>query len=178
MRTQSNIQDVAPCEQSYRLQVVGCYSDYAPVLSNVQCNLKVKVTLNPIQDVHFWAAHGWGGGAKRSPSLKYLTHILQWWNLAQLHLTIEDPKKIWITWHTPWLLLTSVFFSPEISKFCYIKKYRYRLHFSTKFLIILDFLESLKISLINLVISLMMSTKIATQVFLKWRYFQIKVMTS
>ena len=67
MRTQSNIQDVAPCEQSYRLQVVGCYSDYAPVLSNVQCNLKVKVTLNPIQDVHFWAAHGWGGGGKKAP---------------------------------------------------------------------------------------------------------------
>ena len=36
-------------------------------------------------------------------------------------------------------------FSPEISKFCYIKKYIFRLHFDTKFLILLTFLESLKI---------------------------------
>ena len=36
-------------------------------------------------------------------------------------------------------------FSPEIRKFCYIKKYRYRLHFDTYFLIFLAFLESLKI---------------------------------
>ena len=58
-------------------------------------------------------------------------------------------------------------FSPEISKFCYIKKYRYRLHLSTEFLIILDFLESLKIYLINLVMILMMSAKMATPGLLK-----------
>ena len=40
-------------------------------------------------------------------------------------------------------------FSPEIIKFCYIKKYMYRLHFDTKFLILLTFLESLKIFLIK-----------------------------
>ena len=34
------------------------------------------------------AAHGWGGGgAKRPPSIKSVTHILQWWNVAQLYLT-------------------------------------------------------------------------------------------
>ena len=53
-------------------------------------------------------------------------------------------------------------FSPEISKFCNIKKYRYRLHFSTQFLIFLVFNESSKICLIKLVISLIMSAKIAT----------------
>ena len=53
-------------------------------------------------------------------------------------------------------------FSPEISKFCYIKKYRYRLHFGTQFLILLTFLKSLKIFLIKLVIILMMSAKMAT----------------
>ena len=62
-------------------------------------------------------------------------------------------------------------FSPEISKFCYIKKYRYRLHFSTEFLIILDFLHSLKICLVNLVIILMMSAKMATQGLLKITVF-------
>ena len=35
----------------------------------------------------FGAGHGWGGGQKGSPSLKSVTHILQWWNLAQLYLT-------------------------------------------------------------------------------------------
>ena len=40
-------------------------------------------------------------------------------------------------------------FSPEIIKFCYIKKYMYRLHFDTKFLNLLTFLESIKIVLIK-----------------------------
>ena len=53
-------------------------------------------------------------------------------------------------------------FSPEISKFCYIKKYMYRLHFDTKFIILLTFLESLKIVLIKNVTILMMSEKMAT----------------
>ena len=50
-------------------------------------------------------------------------------------------------------------FSPEISKFCYIKKYRYRLHFGTQFLIFLTFIQSLMIFLIKMVIILMMSAK-------------------
>ena len=57
-------------------------------------------------------------------------------------------------------LLTSAdisIFSPEISKFIYIKKYRYKLHFS-----ILAFFESLKVCLINLVIILMMQAKVTT----------------
>ena len=40
-------------------------------------------------------------------------------------------------------------FSPEIIKFCYIKKYMYRLHFDTKFLVLLTFLESVKMVLIK-----------------------------
>ena len=40
-------------------------------------------------------------------------------------------------------------FPPKISKFCYIKKYIYRLHFHTKLLIILAFLESLRIVLVK-----------------------------
>ena len=50
-------------------------------------------------------------------------------------------------------------FSTEISKFCYIKKYSYRLQFDTYFLILLTFLEILKIVFINMVTILMMSTK-------------------
>ena len=62
-------------------------------------------------------------------------------------------------------------FSPEISKFCYIKKYMYRLHFGTKFLNILAFLESLGIVLIKEVTSLMMSAKITTPGLLKVTVF-------
>ena len=50
----------------------------------------------------------------------------------------------------------------EISKFCYIKKYRNRFHLDTQFLILLTFLDSLRISLINMVTILMMSAKMAT----------------
>ena len=39
----------------------------------------------------------------------------------------------------------NIIFSPEISKFCYFKKYRYKLYFDTYFLFILTFLESLLI---------------------------------
>ena len=58
-------------------------------------------------------------------------------------------------------------FSTEISKFCYIKKYMYRLQFDAKFLILLTFLEYLKIVLIKKVTILMMSAKTATPDLLK-----------
>ena len=53
-------------------------------------------------------------------------------------------------------------FLPEISKFCHIKKYKYRFHLGTSFLILLTFHESLRIVLINMVTILMNSAKIAT----------------
>ena len=40
---------------------------------------------NPIQDGPFRGC-SWMGD-KKDPSLKSVTHILQWWNLAQLYLT-------------------------------------------------------------------------------------------
>ena len=61
-------------------------------------------------------------------------------------------------------------FSPEISKFCYINKYMYRLNFDKKFLILLTFLESLKI-VIKKVTILMMSAKMATPGLLKIKVF-------
>ena len=41
---------------------------------------------------NFGAAHGWVGKEAR-PSLKFVTYLLQWWNLAQLHLTYRRCKK-------------------------------------------------------------------------------------
>ena len=62
-------------------------------------------------------------------------------------------------------------FLPEIRKFCCIKKYRYRLHFDTEFLIFLTLFESLKIFSIIMVIILTMSAKIATLNFFKLKLF-------
>ena len=61
--------------------------------------------------------------------------------------------------------------SPQISKFCYIKKYRYRLHFDALFLTLLTFLGFLEIALINMVTILMMSAKMATVGLLKIKLF-------
>ena len=52
-------------------------------------------------------------------------------------------------------------FSLGINKLLFIKKYRYRLQFDTQFLILLTFLEILRIVLINMVRILMMTAKMA-----------------
>ena len=73
-----------------------------------------------------WAFFGllMDGGQKFSPSLKSVTHILQWWNLAELHLTERRSKKC--INHVTYPLSSSYIniFSPRISKLCYTKKYR------------------------------------------------------
>ena len=70
-------------------------------------------------------------------------------------------------------------FSSKISQFCHVKKYRYRSHFGTYFLILSNFFESLKILLINMVTVPMVSAKLPTPGLLeKKRLFEIKVMTS
>ena len=62
-------------------------------------------------------------------------------------------------------------FLSEFSKFCYIRKYRYRFYFDTLFLILLTFFESWKIFLINMVTILMMSAKMVTLAFLQIKVF-------
>ena len=60
---------------------------------------------------------------------------------------LTEIKKIRESRDTPLSSADNVL--PEISKSCYIKKYMYRLHFDTKFRILLTILESLKIVLIE-----------------------------
>ena len=62
-------------------------------------------------------------------------------------------------------------FSLGTSKFFYIKKYMYRLHFDSKLLILLTFLESIKIVLIKKVAILVMSAKMATAGLLNIKIF-------
>ena len=112
-----------------------------------------------------------GGEQKGSPFLKSVTHILQWWNLALLTLSKEDPKDIWTTWHSPGVLLTSAFFQRKSANFAISRKYRYTLHFDTWFLIILTLFESLELVLKNMVTILMMSAKMAFPGLLKIKVF-------
>ena len=69
--------------------------------------------------------------------------------------------------------------STEISNFCFIKKYSYRLCFHIYFLILLTLFESLKVALITIVAILMMSTKLAAlstiymrEVIITWILFK------
>ena len=64
-----------------------------------------------------WAAHGWEGGRGGGGVKKVLV------------------PKICYTYPTMMKLGIII----EISNFCYVKKYRYRLHFNTKVLIFLTF---------------------------------------
>ena len=62
-------------------------------------------------------------------------------------------------------------FSSEISKYCYIRTYRYRLHFDTQFLILLTFFESLRSVFSKHGYNLMISAKLATPGLFKTKIF-------
>ena len=71
--------------QLKRAMIKTCKSKYQGCQNKVQ---EQGCDLNPIQDGHIWGCSRMGGGGvKRPPSLKSITHILQWWNLAQLYPT-------------------------------------------------------------------------------------------
>ena len=64
--------------------------------------------------------HGWGvdeGGAKKAPSLKFVTHILQQQNLAQLYLAQRRSKKYLNQVTHPFSSADISISSPEIRKF-------------------------------------------------------------
>ena len=61
-------------------------------------------------------------------------------------------------------------FSPKISNFFYVGKYRQKIHFNA-FFNSFGFIKSLKVVLTNVIAILMMPTKIATPGFLKIKAF-------
>ena len=79
---------------------------------------------NPIQEGHFRGCSGIGGRAKRSPLPKICNTYP---TMMKLGTVIPYLKKIQKTYESRDTTLSSAdmtIFSPEISKFCYIKKYR------------------------------------------------------
>ena len=74
--------------------------------------------------------HGWR--MQKVPfSLIFMTHILQWWNLAQLYFTSRRTTK-YINHLTHIFRSADInIFCPKICNFCYIRKQRYRLLLNT-----------------------------------------------
>ena len=108
----------------------------------------------------FGAAHEWGG--EQIGRLPKICHTY----LTMMKLSTVIPYLA-----RPLSSADMSNFLLEISRFCYIKKYMYRLHFDEKFLILLTFLESLKIVLIKKVSILMMQANMATPGLLKIKIF-------
>ena len=76
-----------------------------------------KFAINPIQDGLFQGCSRMVGGQKCHPFLKCVTHILNDKTWRRYTLPKEDPKNIWITSRTPWVLLTSAFFQWKSANF-------------------------------------------------------------
>ena len=76
----------------------------------------------------FRVAHIWK--AKRLPFPKICHTYPAIRKLAQVYLTSKRSKKYINPMTHPLSSADICIFSPEISSFCYIKKYRYRLHFN------------------------------------------------
>ena len=92
--------------------------------------LQVIFTLTLFKMGIFGAAHGWGE-TKRSPSLKSVTHTAMM-KLGTVIPYLNKIQKIYESCDAPPEFSADInIYSLEISKFCYIKKCRYRLHFGT-----------------------------------------------
>ena len=113
---------------------------------------------------------GAGGGKKAPPP--HISHNDETWR----SYTLPKRFKKYVNHVTCTLNSAEIsIFSPEISNFFYIKKYRYRLHFNTEFLILLTVFESLTVVLIKVVAILMIATKLATLALLEIKVFWNKV---
>ena len=81
----------------------------------------------------FGAAHGWGGGAKKPPLPKICHRYPTMMKLGTVIPYLKKIKKYLNHVIQPLSSADISIFSLEISKFYYINKYRYRLHFDTEF---------------------------------------------
>ena len=79
----------------------------------------------------FEAAHGWGRGGKKAPLSKICHTYPTIMKLLIVIPYLEKVKKYMNHVTHPLSSGDISIFSPEISKLCYIKKYRCRLYFDT-----------------------------------------------
>ena len=123
----------------------------------------LEICISPLtlfRMVIFGAAQRWGcGGGKKSPLLKICHTYPAMMKLSTVIPYLKKIPKLYKSRDTPPEFCWHQHFFPEISKFCYINKCRYRLYW---------YIVSYSFNfLINLVKILMMSAKMATQIFLK-----------
>ena len=91
--------------------------------------------------------------------------------LAKLTLYLGKTKTIYKSCDIPFKFSWHPHFSPNNCNFCYIKKYIPKLYFNSFFRILLSFIESSKVPLINMIAILMMSAKFTTPGLLKIKVF-------
>ena len=118
------------------------------------------LNFNHIPDGLFRGCSRMGVGAKRFPLPKIYHTYPTMMKLCTFMPYLKKIQKLYHVTH-PMSPANISSFLLEIRKFGCIKKHMYRLHFDTKFLILLTFLESLKIVLTKKVIILMMLAKMA-----------------
>ena len=70
--------------------------------------------VNPIQDGPFRCCSRMGGKAPLPKTLHISYNDEAWHSYTSPK---EYPKSVWITWHTPWFLLTSAFFHWKSANF-------------------------------------------------------------
>ena len=114
-----------------------------------------------IQDWPFRGCSRWGGTKSPLPKIWY-SYILH----------KEDPTIMQITWHIPWVLLTSAFLHPKSAIFVISINTNVDCILMYNFsFFLLTFFESLKAVLINMVSIWTMSVKLATLGLLKVKIF-------
>ena len=133
-----------------------CLTHKSLYLLNQTCSQKLQFLLTLFRKGFFGAAHTYPTMVKLGTVIPYLRKIQKMYESRDTSLEF--------CWHQHFF-----------SKFCYIKKCTHRLEFDGWFLILLAFLESLVIVLINIVTILMMSTTLITPGLLKIRVFWNKV---
>ena len=92
-----------------------------------------EVNINPIQNGHFRGSSRMEGGSKNG-SLSKICRTYP--TMMRLGTVIPYPKRIhelrvYESRDTPIEVFDISIFSTQISLFCYLKKYRYRLYFDT-----------------------------------------------
>ena len=110
----------------------------------------------------FGVAHGcWRQKAR--PRSKFFHTYPTMMKLGTVIPYLKKIQEIYDSHDTPLKFCQHQHFFTGITKFCYIKKHRYKFHFHTQYLILLTFLfESLMNVLINMVANLMISAKMTT----------------
>ena len=88
------------------------------------------LSFNPIQDGHFGGCSRMGG-QKGSPLPKVCHTYPTMMKIGTVIPYVKKIQKIYESRDTPPTSTDISNYSPKISKFCYMKKYRSRLHFST-----------------------------------------------